>query len=72
VIGRGSGSTFTGSKWLIGSSIAVWSMYVKPCHKKCRQIISKNLNVALDFCVVYSNHEKQKLALVAQEKAGMA
>jgi len=36
VMGRGSGSTFTGSKWLIGSSIAVWSIYVKPCHRKCR------------------------------------
>lgn len=36
VMGRGSGSTFTGSKWLIGSSIAAWSIYVKPCHRKCR------------------------------------
>lgn len=32
------GSTFTGSKWLIGSSIAAWSKYVKPCHRNNRFI----------------------------------
>lgn len=76
VMGRGSGSTFTGSKWLIGSNIAVWSIYVKPCHRKCRLHTKDHEQepqpFTIVFCVPYSNHEKQKYWLWGPKKrAGM-